>query len=164
MMPQGVAVTGAGAGSILTRSQRVAKVRSGPEAGGGVMEWFIKQEPVRRAPPGLEWRIFKRLPWIFIAGLVLLAAGAGLVRLTAAEGADWQVAAAIRQADFALFGALLYFIEVLLVTAIGCVLVMVMKGPHYSADSYEVPNADRPPPREVSDGCGPSAAGPGPGA
>lgn len=108
------------------------------------MNWFVKQEPVHREPPGLEWRIFRRLHWVFMAGLVLLAAGAGLVRLMAPEGPDWQVAAAIRRADFALLGALLYFIELLVVTAIGCVVVMVMKGPHYTADSYVIPHADRP--------------------
>jgi len=108
------------------------------------MKWLVKQEPVRREPPGLEWSLFKRLPWIFIAGLGLLVAGGGLVRLMAPEGPDWQVAAAIRRADFALLGAFLYFIELLVVTAIGCVVVMVMKGPRYSADSYEIPHADRP--------------------
>ena len=37
------------------------------------MKWLVKQEPVRREPPGLEWRLLKRLPWIF-AGLNLAGA------------------------------------------------------------------------------------------
>lgn len=112
------------------------------------MNWLIKEEPVRRSPPGLEWRLFKLLPWILAAGLVLLAAGAMLARLLISGGPAWQVEAAVREVDYALVGALLIFIDLLIVAAIGCVIVLIMKGPHYSADSYELPPAERPTERD----------------
>ena len=116
-------------------------------SGGRVVKWLVKVEPVHRAPPGLEWRLLRRLPWILVGGLLVLAVGAQLSRLLVADGPSWEVAAAIRRTDFALLGALFYFIDLLMVTAIGCVIVMIMKGPRYSADSYEIPHADRPPDR-----------------
>ena len=106
--------------------------------------WLTKVEPVRRAPHGLEWRLFRLLPWVLAAGLVLLASVAVLARLLHADGAPSQVAADIRLTDYALLGALFVFVDLLVVTAIGCVIVMIMKGPRYSADSYEIPDAERP--------------------
>jgi len=111
------------------------------------VNWLVKVEPVHRSPPGLEWRLLKCLPWILVGGLLLLAGGALLSRLLVAGGPSWDVAAAIRRTDFALLGALFYFLALLVITAIGCVIVIIMKGPRYSADSYEIPHADRPPDR-----------------
>ena len=108
------------------------------------MKWLVKVEPVHRALPGLEWWLLKRLPSILVGGLLLLGGGALLSRLLVADGPSWEMAAAIRRTDFALLGALFYFIDLLVVTAIGCVIVIIMKGPRYSADSYEIPHADQP--------------------
>lgn len=108
------------------------------------MKWLVKVEPVHRAPPGLEWWLLKRLPSILVGGLLLLAGGALLSRLLVADGPAWETAAAIRRTDFALLGALFYFIDLVVVTAIGCVIVIIMKGPRYAADSYEIPHADQP--------------------
>jgi hypothetical protein len=111
------------------------------------MKWLVKQEPVRREPPGLEWRLLKRLPWIFVAGALLIGAIGLFLRHQVADGPEWKFAAAIRQADYALLGALFIFTDFLVITAIGCVIVIIMKGPHYKADAYEIPKADRVPPK-----------------
>lgn len=115
------------------------------------MNWLVKQEPVRREPPGLEWRLLRRLPLIFVAGLALLGAAMLVVRAIIDEEPRFKAAAAIRQADYALLGAAFYFVDLLLVVALGCVIVIIMKGPHYVADSYTIPHADRPGPRSDDD-------------
>lgn len=115
------------------------------------MKWLVKQEPVRREPPGLEWRLLKRLPWIFVGGLALLGAAMLLVRVVVDDEPGFKAAAAIRQADYAILGAAFYFVDLLIVVAIGCVIVIVMKGPHYTADSYRIPHADRPDERPQDD-------------
>lgn len=50
----------------------------------------------------------------------------------------------IQQFEFALIGAAIFLATMLITLAIGCVVVLIMKGPRYSADSYPVEDAERP--------------------
>jgi len=97
----------------------------------------------RRVPPGLEWRILRRLPHISLAGSLIPVALAVLVRILPPEpGVD--IAKHIKTVDiFAIATAITFFTAVLTV-AIGCVVVYIMKGPAYVADAYPLQHSDRP--------------------
>ena len=97
----------------------------------------------RRVPPGLEWRILRRLPHISLAGSLIPVALAVLVRLLPPEpGVD--IAKHIKTVDiFAIATAITFFTGILTV-AIGCVVVYIMKGPAYVADAYPLQHSDYP--------------------
>ena len=97
----------------------------------------------RRVPPGLEWRILRKLPHITLVGALIPVALAVLVRVLPPEpGID--VAKHIKTVDiFAIATAITFFTAVLTV-AIGCIVVFIMKGPAYVADAYPLQHSDHP--------------------
>ncbi len=103
------------------------------------MNWFNRLPGQQRAPAGLEWHLWRRLP-------AILAWGTALPGLPAI--ALWSTAPALtataadRDAQtllYALTGVVLLHWTLVLTLAIGCVVVMVMKGPAYVADPYPPP-------------------------
>ena len=97
----------------------------------------------RRTPHGLEVQILRRLPRIAIVGSLLPLALAVLVRVLPPEPGLDQ-AKHIRTVDIFAISAEVTFLTALFTIAIGCVVVHIMKGPAYGADSYPVEHADRP--------------------
>ena len=100
----------------------------------------------RREPPGLEWKIFRMLPPILIAGTVLPLLYALFVRLAPGSGSAEEIARHIQLTDFLVFGTLLLHWALTLTGAIYCVIVILMKGPAYVADRYDLPDKDSPDP------------------
>ena len=103
--------------------------------------WLRREPGQHRAPAGLEWVLWRRLPGLWAAGTLVL----GLVALglwlaspplpTPAEERAlglWMVR---------LLGAAVFYATLCFTVAIGCAVVMIMKGPAYEADPY--PPADR---------------------
>lgn len=103
-----------------------------------------KVEPVRRYPSGLEWVLFKKLPLLTLAGFAVIAVLWGVALLWPWEGSVKEIANTIGRFEFALIGAAIFHITMMVTLAIGCVVVMIMKGPRYTADSYPVEDAERP--------------------
>lgn len=102
-----------------------------------------KHHPVVRHPPGLEWALFKKLPLLTLAGLIVI----GLLWIAMRIGSDGPYSMAegsLGKFEFALIGAAVFHITMMVTLTIGCVVVLIMKGPHYSADSYPVEDAERP--------------------
>ncbi|MBU3739089.1 MAG: hypothetical protein FGM55_09070 [Rhodoferax sp.] len=112
--------------------------------------WLRRLPGSTRSPSGLEWQLWKRLPLIGLVGALLPLTGMAL-------GA-WQMSASHSPADirdwmqwnYALIGVLILHLTLLVTVAIGCVVVMVMKGPAYVADGYPLPEPDRPLPEQRS--------------
>ncbi len=97
----------------------------------------------RLTPHGLELRILRRLPRIALVGSLLPVALAVLVRVMPSEpGVDR--AKHIKSVDIFAIATEITFLTAVFTVAIGCVVVYVMKGPAYVADSYPVEHADRP--------------------
>jgi hypothetical protein len=97
----------------------------------------------RRDPPGLELKILGKLPRITLTGALLIGAMSVLVRVLPAQpGVD--VAKHIRSVDIFAIASAITFLTAVFTVAIGCVIVHIMKGPAYVADSYPVQHADRP--------------------
>lgn len=105
------------------------------------MNLFNKLPGFERSPPGLEHRLWKRLPAILLAGSLLPGFLALTHRLWAwadpllsADRAD------LLKWDFMLAGLLLLHWMTVLTLALLCFIVRVMKGPAYVADAYPLPD------------------------
>jgi hypothetical protein len=107
------------------------------------MNWLGKRPGFQRSPHGLEWLLWKRLPAVLGWGTVLPLAVAALVWWLAPP----QTALAAVDADrlpliFQLAGLVVLHWTLVLTVAIGCCIVMLMKGPAYVADPYPPPGRD----------------------
>lgn len=93
----------------------------------------------QRTRPGMEWTIWRRLPAILVWGTVLpLLVGLLYWALepsqpTPAQDRDLLLV------QFRLIGLVILHWTLVLTVAIGCVIVMLMKGPAYVADGYPPP-------------------------
>jgi hypothetical protein len=96
----------------------------------------------RNAPPGLEWVLWKRLPAILFLGTVLPALlGLGWWWMTPdPPGAHEQ--RELLWAVYSLIGVVVFHWTMVLTVAIGCIVVMIMKGPAYVADAYPPPGRE----------------------
>lgn len=108
------------------------------------MNWLTKLPGTRRAANGLEWRLWRKLPLIALAGTLLPLLILGLVYLlndpqTSAADARWN-----QMLGYMVLGAILFHWFMVGTVALGCIIVMVMKGPGYVADGYLVSHCDRP--------------------
>lgn len=99
-------------------------------------------------PPGLERAILRRLPKALIVGTLIPVSLSGLVRIMP-RPAGVDAAKAILDVDIFAFASALTLWAAVLTVAIGCIVVVIMKGPAYVADAYPVAHANRP--REKND-------------
>ena len=115
--------------------------------------WFTKLPGSLRAASGLEWKIARRLPVLLLAGTVIPLAVAGWAWWFEPAGAS---AAEHRETVRWLYmavGAVILHWTLMSVLAIGCLIVIVMKGPGYVADRFPIAGSDRPeaaPPDEAA--------------
>ena len=110
------------------------------------MSWLKKDPNSIRSPAGLEWRIWKKLPLIWLVGTVLPLLLAGATWFFSPEQPDGARDPAIMRFEFVLIGLVILHWTVLFTVAIGAFIVMVMKGPAYVADAYPLPDAEHPAP------------------
>jgi hypothetical protein len=101
------------------------------------VEKYFRKLHENRSPPGLERVIWRWLPMALLASVLLPGALSIIVRLAPPQGSAYQVAKTITSVDiFALATGLTALVAVLTL-AIGCIVVMIMKGPAYVADGYD---------------------------
>jgi hypothetical protein len=108
------------------------------------VNWLQKLPGFTRSAPGLEWALWKKLPWIALAGTALPLALVGLAWLAAPQTLPPVHERQLTQWLYMAIGVVVLHWSLLLTAAIGCVIVMLMKGPAYVADGLEVPHTDRP--------------------
>ena len=97
------------------------------------MNAFKRLPGFHRSPPGLEQRIWRRLPALLLWGtLVPLLLGAAN-HLIGDETPGTQMR------DYALLGTVTLHWSLVLTLGLGCFIVRVMKGPAYVADGYTMP-------------------------
>jgi hypothetical protein len=113
------------------------------------MNWLKKLSPTRREASGLEWTLWRKLPLILLAGTALPLMVLGVVHLLTDPEPSAQQARWLQLADYVVGGVIVFHWTMVLTLGIGCVIVIVMKGPGYVADGYLVPHSDKP--REVSE-------------
>lgn len=105
---------------------------------------FLKKVHGRVEPPGLEKEILRRLPKAALIGTLVPFATALLARVVIDDGSAAEIAKQIRSVDIFCIASLITIWTAILTVGIGCIVVFIMKGPAYAADSYEVSHADRP--------------------
>lgn len=109
------------------------------------MNWLNKLPGFQRSPHGLEWVLWRKLPLILWVGTGLPALGPVLARLWWND--DPLPAATLRlmtRIDFFAISLVVLHWTLVLTLAIGCAIIIVMKGPAYVADGYELPHRDQP--------------------
>ena len=112
---------------------------------GEAMFWLNKLPGFHRSAHGLEWALWKRLPVILVLG----TAGPILVALAFWWAAPGQPSVGQERdlllLTYSLIGLVVLHWTLVLTVAIGCAIVMVMKGPAYVADAYPPPGREQTP-------------------
>ena len=105
------------------------------------MKLFNKLPGFVRSAPGLEQRIWRRLPAILLWGTLLPLLLAGVNHALAPAVLDSGASnGALRLWDYTMFGVVVLHWTLMLTVALGCFIVRVMKGPAYVADAYPMPD------------------------
>ena len=101
-----------------------------------------------RYPPGLERQILRKIPKYLLASICIPLFMAFFVRLPPVEGlftSTVEEAARLHTTiDFLSIAIFISVLPIILTLTIGCVIVMLMKGPAYTADAYKLDDADEP--------------------
>lgn len=108
------------------------------------MNWFQKLPNSIRTSSGLEWVLWRKLPWITVIGTLAPLLCLGLLHWTLESDTDPALARWLQMADYMVGGIVVLHWTLVLTVAMGCVIVMVMKGPGYVADGYQVSHSDQP--------------------
>lgn len=98
----------------------------------------------RVEPPGLEWKLLKKMPRFMVAATVaplLVALGA---RFVYADGIENAVAKQLMSIDIFCVAVAVTTWTAIATVSLGCIVVHIMKGPGYVADGYDVPHSDKP--------------------
>lgn len=110
------------------------------------MDWFQKLPGFQRTPYGLEWRLLRLMPRVWLAGTAVPALLAVAARYLISGDTPAQLARNIQRFDYMMIGLLILIWTLVLTVSIGCVIVWVMKGPAYVADGLAVSHRDTPRP------------------
>lgn len=105
---------------------------------------YLRKINNNRAPAGLEWKILKKLPHFLIGGTLVPLLIAGYYRVFPPEGLVVEVQRQVGMIDILSIATVILVWTAIFTIAIGCVIVVLMKGPGYVADEYEVSDADEP--------------------
>jgi len=105
------------------------------------MDYFRRLQSHHRGAPGLEWKLFKKLPLCLLGGAIvpLLVALGG--RAFPPEGSASEVAKQISTLDIFAIAIGLTAWSAIITVGVGCIVVIVMKGPAYVADGYSPDDA-----------------------
>jgi len=102
------------------------------------MSYLNKLPGFIKAPSGLEWILFKKLPLIFSIGTA-----APCIPMLILYFSNDPLQREQQQVIYQLLGVLFstwFFVGAI---AIGCIVVTIMKGPAYVADPYELPKENK---------------------
>jgi len=108
------------------------------------MNWFKKFPYTCRAASGLEWRLWKKLPLIGLIGTLLPLLALALLYAWSDSPMDATALRHMQMMGYMTGGAIIFHWSMVVTAGIGCVIVMVMKGPGYVADGYRVSHSDQP--------------------
>jgi hypothetical protein len=108
------------------------------------MKWLQKLPGYRREPPGLEWKLLRKLPLVLLAGTLIPAFFVAASHLQPPRGSAIDVARHLKWVDYLAIATVVTLWTALFTVAIGCCVVIIMKGPAYVADRYDVSDSDQP--------------------
>jgi hypothetical protein len=102
------------------------------------MKYLNKLPGFIRTPSGIEWILFKKLPLIFSIGTAIACIPMLMIYL-----GNEIITPDQQRVIYQLLGVLFsvwFFVGAI---AIGCIVVIIMKGPAYVADPYELPKENK---------------------
>jgi len=99
---------------------------------------FNKLPGFIKTPSGFEWVLFKKIPYIFIVGTAIACAPILHIYLS-----NDVISRAQQQIIYQCLGILFSVWFFVGAAAIGCIVVIIMKGPAYVADPYELPKENK---------------------
>ena len=104
----------------------------------------LKKLHHRKYVPGLEWVILKKLPLYLLGGTLIPAFMAILARMGLFADLSDDPAKMVMGIDILAVALVITVWTAVFTVAIGCVIVWIMKGPTYIADSYKLQDSERP--------------------
>lgn len=104
----------------------------------------MKKIDNQRYVPGLEWVILKKLPKYWLAGTLIPAFMSIFVRLFPLQDSASEVSKQQMSIDILAIALVITVWTAIFTIAIGCIVVRVMKGPTYVADSYKLRDSNYP--------------------
>jgi len=112
------------------------------------MQWLQKLPNSRPSPAGLEWRILRKLPVVLLAS-TLIPLACYLVAWLYPEtfGGD-SPQKYLTGIGIAAIATVVTAWTAVFTVAIGCTVVVLMKGPAYVADRYDLVVSERPAKRD----------------
>jgi hypothetical protein len=108
------------------------------------MDWFERLPRSSKTPPGLERPLLRLMPRLLVLGTVFLGLPSIGARLFPWDATEAEVAALVLRIDIYAISAVVVHWTALLTVAIGALVVMIMKGPAYVADSYPIDDSAAP--------------------
>lgn len=107
---------------------------------------YLKKLHSRREPPGLERVILRKLPMFLVGGTLVPFLISGFSRLFPPDRSADLIAKHIQMMDILAIALGITAWTAVFTVAIGCIVVVLMKGPAYVADAYDLVDSDRPAP------------------
>ena len=98
----------------------------------------------RKTPPGLEQKILRKMPLMFVTATVITVSLSVIARLMPSDETSYEAAKQVATVDIFVMAAIATIWTALITITIGCVIVHIMKGPAYVADAYPLDSADEP--------------------
>lgn len=109
-----------------------------------MVDLFKKLPGFQKAPAGLERKILRLIPKVWLVGTLMICVPAAVARLWSMNEAPFLVGKFITTIDIYTFSLLATLWTALFTVGVGAFTVMVMKGPAYVADAYPLIDADKP--------------------
>jgi len=97
-----------------------------------------------KSVPGLERKILRNVPYMFLTIIILCGLPSVMVRLMEWQGSDLAIEAFIGRVDMYAIGTFFALFNAALMITIGAVLITLMKGPGYVADGYKLIDSESP--------------------
>lgn len=98
----------------------------------------------RKTPPGMELAILRKMPVVFLVATLLPVVLSVISRVFPNGDTAAEATKHIATVDIFVIASIATIWTALLTVTIGCVLVHIMKGPAYVADSYALDSRDTP--------------------
>ena len=108
------------------------------------MRLLQKLPDSQRSPPGLERRILRKIPSAILASIFIPLAWYWLSSVFPSPAAGESVEKYLSTVGIAAIATAVTAWTAILTVAIGCIIVVLMKGPGYVADQYPLSDADEP--------------------
>lgn len=108
------------------------------------MKYLKKLPNPQRAAPGLERKLLRKLPVLVLGGTLIPLFVVIGSHLWPPAGSALDVARHLKSIDFFAIASVMTFWTLCFTLFVGCIIVVVMKGPAYVADAYELSDADEP--------------------